>query len=117
MQGEFLQRKMEVLKSKPSEVKSTSLTYIQMAIVHFRLTEISYQAPEKEVTHLQIEPLAIYSINERWIVIAWCRLRKDYRSFRLDRIHHFRMLEERFADRNFDLGNYFLTCEEIDHNP
>jgi len=116
-QGELLNSKMLVLKSKPNEVKSTSLSHIQMAITNFRVTEITYKAPGKETTFRKIEPLAIYSFDERWIVIGWCRLRQDYRSFRLDRIEHFKILEETFEDRNFDLRNYFLTCEEIENNP
>lgn len=117
IQGELLNSKMQVLKSSPSEGKSSSLTYIQMAIINFRVTEISYTAKGKETTFRQIEPLAIYSYNEKWIVVGWCRLRQDYRSFRLDRIQHFKILEERFEDRHFDLRNYFVACAEIEEYP
>jgi len=110
-QGEFLNSKMLVFKNNKAEVKSTSLSYIQMAITNFRITEISYNAFEQETTFRKIEPLAIYSIDQKWIVIGWCHLRKDYRSFRLDRIKHFKVLEEIFEDRNFELGEYFLNCE------
>ncbi|MEM6346807.1 MAG: YafY family protein [Bacteroidota bacterium] len=116
-QGELLDSKMLILKRRADEHKSASLSYIQMAIINFKLIEISYQAPEKEMTYRKVEPLAIYSFNEKWIVIGWCRLRNDYRSFRLDRIQHFRILEETFADRNFDLGKFFVACEEIEFNP
>lgn len=116
-QGELLNSKMMVFKNKTDEGKSTSLSYIQMAIVNFRVTEITYEAKGKPLTFRKIEPLALYSHNEKWIVIGWCHLRDDYRAFRLDRIKHFKILEEVFEDRNFDLRNYFLNCEEIDYNP
>lgn len=116
-QGELLQRKMLVFKNSDVTVKSTSLSYIQMAITNFRVTELHYQAKEKEKTLRRIEPLAIYNIQDNWIVIAWCRLRDDYRSFRLDRIHQFQVLDETFEDRQFDLGKYFAYCEEIEHTP
>jgi len=116
-QSEFLNSKMLVFKSNKETAKSTSLSYIQMAITNFRVTEISYNAFEKETTFRKIEPLAIYSIDQKWIVIAWCHLRKDYRSFRLDRIKHFQVLEEVFEDRNFELGEYFLNCEKLDQYP
>ncbi|MEL6250983.1 MAG: WYL domain-containing protein, partial [Bacteroidota bacterium] len=96
---------------------SSSLSYMQMAIINFRVVDIVYQAKEKEKTHRKIEPLAIYSYNDNWILIAWCRLRNDYRAFRLDRIHHFKVLEEIFEDRNFELGDYFMNCSEINYNP
>ncbi len=116
-QGELLNSKMLVFKSKTDKVKSTSLSYIQMAITNFRVTEITYTALGKETTSRKIEPLAIYCYDERWIVIGWCRLREDYRSFRLDRIQHFKVLEEIFEDKQFDLRKYFLSCEEIDYLP
>ena len=113
----MLSSKILVLKNKTDEVKTTSLSYLQMAIIDFRVTGISYTAKGKETTHRKIEPLAMYSYNEKWIVIGWCRLRQDYRAFRLDRIKHFKILEEKFEDRNFDLRKYFLDCEEIEYNP
>lgn len=116
-QGELLERKMLVLKERDGDAKSTSLSYMQMAITNFRLTEIVYQAKGKEVTNRKIEPLAIYCINEKWIVIGWCHMRQDYRSFRLDRIRQFRILEETFEDRDFDLTKFFQDHKEIDNNP
>lgn len=115
-QGELLDSKMMVLKRKTDEFKSSSLSYMQMAITNLKVTEITYKALGKDTTVRKIEPLALYSIEEKWIVIGWCRLRKDFRAFRLDRIQHFKILEERFEDRNFDLRQYFLTCEEIENN-
>ncbi|MEM1325768.1 MAG: YafY family protein [Bacteroidota bacterium] len=116
-QGELLNSKMLVLKSEASSIKSTSLTHFQMAIINFRVVDLTYQAPNKPLTERKIEPLAIYSYDERWIVIGWCRLRDDYRAFRLDRIQHFKVLMETFEDKHFDLGNYFRDCESIDYHP
>ncbi|MEM7375485.1 MAG: YafY family protein [Bacteroidota bacterium] len=116
-QGELLNSKMRVLKSKADEVKTSSLSYIQMAIINCRVTEITYEAKDKDTTFRKIEAVAIYCYNDKWIVIGWCRLRQDYRSFRLDRIRHFKILEEVFEDRNFDLRKFFLSCEEIQEYP
>lgn len=116
-QGELLNSKMLVLRSETSDVKSNSLSAIQMAITNFRMTEIAYQDKDGANTFRKIEPVAIYCYDEKWIVLGWCHLRQDYRSFRLDRIKNFRTLDEQFVDRNFDLGKYFLSCEEINYNP
>lgn len=116
-QGETLSRKMLVLKSKTEAVKTSSLSHFQMAIINFRVTELKYKAIEKDPTFRKIEPVAIYSFDGNWIVLGWCRLRQDYRSFRLDRILHYKILEERFEDKNFDLGKYFADCEEMEFNP
>ncbi|MEO0895306.1 MAG: YafY family protein [Bacteroidota bacterium] len=116
-QGELLSSKMLVMKRKTDDIKSTSLSFIQMAIINRRVTELMYQAKGQDITDRRIEPLALYCYNEKWIVIGWCRLRQDYRSFRLDRIQHFRVLAEEFEERNFDLGTYFSECEQIEYPP
>ncbi len=116
-QGELLERKMLVFKNNSDAIKTTSLSYIQMAIVNFNVIKMHYKAPNKEITHRSVEPLALYSYEEKWIVVAWCRLRKDYRAFRLDRIQQFKILDEVFEDRNFDLRDYFMSCPEIEYEP
>ena len=117
VQGELLNSKMRILQTKGNDIRSSSLPYLQMAITNFRVTEIKYQVPEKPVTARAIEPVAIYSVDSKWIVVAWCRLRNDYRSFRLDRIHHFKVTEEVFDDRDFDLIKYFWAHQELENNP
>lgn len=116
-QGEILNSKMHIFKSKKDEVKSTSLSFIQKAIVNFKVTKLNYRAKGKEITERTIEPLAIYCHDEKWIVVAWCRLRQDYRSFRLDRIIQFDILDEAFGDRKFDLREYFSAFEKHLENP
>ncbi|MEM9329655.1 MAG: WYL domain-containing protein, partial [Bacteroidota bacterium] len=80
-------------------------------------TALSYQVPGKEITERTIEPLSIYSYNEVWIVVGWCRLRQDYRAFRLDRIKKFKILGEQFEDRKFDLRQYFIDCAAMEAHP
>lgn len=116
-QSEFLDRKMLVLKMGETEQKTNSLSDMQMAITNFRQTEIAYEAKSGKQTIRKIEPVAIYSFNDKWIMIAWCHLRDDYRAFRLDRIQHYKILLETFTDREFDLVHYFISCPEIDIHP
>ncbi len=47
-------------------------------------------------------PLGLFS-GERWMLVAWCELRDDYRCFRLDRCLDIAPTERRFhecADRS-----------------
>jgi len=67
--GELLNNKMYVFKSKGQEAKSSSLAYIQMAIINFRVTDLTYVSLKEETTTRKIEPVAIYSYDEKWIVI------------------------------------------------
>lgn len=116
-QAEMIDSKMLVLKNNPEQARTASLSSLQLAITNFRVTELWYQVPGKETLQRTVEPLAVYSFHEKWILVAWCRLRQDYRAFRLDRMKSFKILEEHFADRNFDLQEYFLKCAETELNP
>lgn len=112
--GELLNKKMHVFKSKDAVFKSNSLSEIQMAILNFRVVDINYEKENKEKSFRLIEPVALYSQNNNWIVVAWCQLRDDFRAFRLDRIKNFKILQNTFEDRKFDLRNYFLHCAELE---
>lgn len=113
--SELLNDKMVIFDNSKTPTKSNSLSSIQMAITNFLEVEINYQKEQGEKTFRKIEPMALYCYNEKWIVIAWCRLRDDYRAFRLDRIQNYRILDTKFEDRGFDLRAYFLSCPEINY--
>ena len=36
-------------------------------------------------------PLALYFFGGTWLIAAWCELRSDFRSFRLDRLRAVRV--------------------------
>ena len=104
---------MFVLKHGGGNKTSHSLSDFQLAITSNILTEIEYQKPNDiSSTSRAIEPVAIYYSNENWILIAWCRLRNDYRAFRLDRMKKIEFHTATFKDRKFDLQEYFSSCPE-----
>lgn len=118
-----IQEKSEMLNSKihvfdkhffnknVEKVSSNALSEIQLAITNFNYIDINYRkADDPNITFRRIEPCAIYSADYNWILIAWCHLRKDYRAFRIDRIQHFKILNENFEDRKFVLEKYFHAC-------
>lgn len=116
--GEMLEDRMLIFGDQRPPVDSPSLTCMQVAMTNLNVMWIRYQKPDHgEISERQIEPLGIYSYEDLWLVIAWCRLRQDYRSFRLDRILQFNMLDEHFEDRNFNFRNYFMDCPFDAHHP
>ncbi len=71
---------------KKDTFKSNSLSVIQKAITNNVVVQIKYHSLYKDETTLRkIEPLGIYFTEKAWVVIAYCRLRKELREFRLDR--------------------------------
>ncbi|GAA3626714.1 helix-turn-helix transcriptional regulator [Flavivirga jejuensis] len=109
--SELLQSKIHVFNPTYENISSNALSEIQLAITNFNYVEINYcKANDTDVSFRKIEPYAMYSTQYKWILIAWCHLRQDYRAFRIDRIQHYKILQETFEDRKFDLQAYFQSC-------
>ena len=87
---------------------SSYLADIQHALTNYKVLLIHYQkANESPMTTREIEPFAIYNnTSEHWVLIAWCRLREDFRNFRLDRIRKLRIQEETFPPHPLTLKEY-----------
>lgn len=90
------------------ERNSHVLSDLQSALTNFTLVRIAYINKDEEPTSRLIEPFALVSTQENnWLLIAWCRLRKDFRYFRLDRIKHLEVLPERFSPHKMTLQEFF----------
>lgn len=110
--ADLLSRRIFFSQNMEHSRTSDLLSVIQLAITHYNVACIVYHTPEKdEITSRQVEPFALYSTQENWIMIAWCRLRKDYRAFRLDRIKEINILAETFEEHEMTLSEYFRICE------
>ncbi len=105
--------KLEILEqriftySKRAIHPSNTLSIIQQAITDLRILEIQYAKASKEQSKRLIEPLGVYFSNNTWVLIAYCRLRDDYREFRTDRIIHLIETQELFAQQRFTLEDYY----------
>lgn len=89
------------------------LSTIQLAMTNFKLIKIKYQSSEnKQSTERSIEPFAMYSTQENWLLIAYCRLRKDFRAFRIDRILDLFTLNEEFEPHDMTMQEYFEICKK-----
>lgn len=88
------------------ERNSNNLSDLQNALTNYNLVKIHYINKEGTATNRLIEPFALLS-TENWYLVAWCRLRKEFRFFRLDRIQKMEILSENFEPHNLTLQEYF----------
>lgn len=86
---------------------SNYLMQIQSCITNFEVLEIEYLSIQQNFTKRQIEPFALYSTQENWLLIAFCRLRKEFRAFRIDHIEKIKQTSEHFESHNMTLAEYF----------
>lgn len=87
---------------------SSFLSQIQTALTNFQLVKIHYLKKGDAKSQVRtIEPFAIYhNTSENWVAIAWCRLRNDFRNFRIDRIERLETLKETFSPHKISLDEY-----------
>lgn len=88
------------------ERNSNNLSDLQFALTNYYLTKIEYTNEQNKTTTRYIEPFALLS-TENWLLIAYCRLRKKFRFFRLDRINKMEILADRFEPHKMTLQEYF----------
>lgn len=92
---------------------SNYLSTLQLALTNFNLVKIKYHSPDtNQTTERTIEPFAIYSTQDNWLLIAFCSLRNDFRAFRLDRIQSLATLNVQFEPHKMILQEYFEICKE-----
>ena len=76
------------------------LSTVNNGIDNRKIASIEYDSHEKGVSIRDIEPMAIVYKDRKRNLVAWCRLRNDYRSFRLDRLNCIKLKQEEFVRRD-----------------
>ena len=89
------------------EIKSNTLSSLQNALTNFQLVKFNYVNAENKDSTRIVEPFALMNTTESWLLLAYCRLRKEFRFFRLDRINTLRVLSEKFTPHKMSLQEYF----------
>lgn len=89
------------------ERNSNNISELQYALTNFLLIQIDYTNKDSTTSTRVVEPFALISTTENWLLIAWCRLRKEFRYFRLDRITKMQILTEKFEPHKMTLQQYF----------
>lgn len=89
------------------EKTSSNLMQIQSAITQYKVLTMDYLSSDNKRTTRNIEPFAIYSIHGDFLLIAYCRLRDDFRHFRIDLIEKLITKNETFSPHNMTIKEYF----------
>lgn len=83
------------------------LSTINNAIDHCKLATIEYDSREKGITVRDVEPMALVYKDRRRQLVAFCHLRNEYRSFRLDRLNLIKLKQEEFQRRqDFNISEF-----------
>lgn len=80
-----------------------------------QVIEIDYSDVDENKTRRTIQPLAIVFFDRSLVVLAWCELRTDYRSFRIDRIVEMTVTDRSFRPRRVSMLREYLDRLERSH--
>ena len=89
------------------EKTSSNLMELQSAITNFKVVKISYVSANDKQSVRSIEPFALYSIHGNFLLIAFCRLRNEFRHFRIDCIEDLDTKDEVFTAHTMTIKEYF----------
>lgn len=107
---ENIEDHIHVLRSvQPFDTNSVenSLQPFLKSIAEKKVLRIKYTAfHSDETTERDIEPVGIFYASGYWHALAYCRLRKDYRDFRADRIKSIIVKDEVFNKEHPSLKTY-----------
>lgn len=66
------------------------------AVRRRRKVYFNYRDAKDQTTTRSVRPLGLSFYGPVWLLVAWCELRQDFRSFRLDRMSDLELLDETF---------------------
>jgi len=89
---------------------------VRDAINNRRRLSLSYSDKGGESSDRVVWPLTLLYWGYTWTLGAWCELRQDFRSFRIDRIDEAQTLGDRFPDESGKrLADYFAQIDSGEH--
>ena len=75
-----------------------ALQAMRRAVLDRRKLQLHYVDERGHASERVVRPLGCFFWGAVWTLAAWCELRQDFRSFRLDRVRAVDTLDQRFRD-------------------
>ncbi len=96
-----------------SERISIDPAALRQSVRRRQIVRFRYRDGAERRTERSVRPLALAFYGPVWLLVSWCELRQDFRSFRLDRMSDLRMLDDVFRlERGKTLQDYLRRDTE-----
>ena len=87
-----------------------SFSEIRECIRRKQKVEFTYIDLKDKTSKRKVRPLALVFFGPVWLLVSWCEMREDFRSFRLDRIKQLAIKEEFFIEEKDKNLQAFIAC-------
>lgn len=107
---------VEVLRARclprlPDQINPMQI--ILKAIAIRKVVSLSYFSFYRQAhTERCVEPVGVFYLDNHWHLIAWCRMQKDYRDFRFDRMLDVQHTEDGISKSHPSLKDYLAKVYE-----
>ena len=107
---EKLEKKMGVTNTYISgSPKSIWLLQLQKTLLTHSVIQVDYVNANGEKSRRDLEPFALYANQKNeWVLIAFCRMRNDFRSFSLTSISTLEIKDEYFEPHKITFEQYLI---------
>jgi len=84
-------------------------TYLQdlfKSISSKSVLEVQYIKADGSSSRRKLEPIGCFHQFNKWYLLAFCQVKKDYRTFKINRIESLQVMEEHFDTEHITLQTY-----------
>lgn len=84
-------------------------TYLQdlfKSIASRQLLKMHYQKADGTNSERILEPIGCYHFTNNWYLVAFCQLKKGYRTFKINRIVSLQVMDQNFTTEHISLQDY-----------
>ena len=85
--------------SRMSQHLRERLDLLHEACISRRVIAFGYEREDGQRSQRDARPLALYFWSGVWTLATWCEMRKDFRTFRMDRMNDVRVLDREFVQK------------------
>ena len=95
-----------------TEADRLRIDLIEKAIDSRAVLAVDYLDEKGDATHRQVRPLGLWFWGKVWTLVAWCEMRDDFRTFRIDRIAALGPTSRTFSpERGRALADFYRRME------
>ena len=91
----------------------STLKQLQMAVRQRQCVRFAYQSGERKFSEREAEPMTLVYKGSAWYVFGFCRLRNDFRLFRLSRMRYCVVQPERFSRRDYRYESFAAAGQKL----
>ncbi|MCT8991928.1 YafY family transcriptional regulator [Chelativorans sp. SCAU2101] len=95
-----------------SDAERQTIDVLEKAVEQRRVLSLDYRDEQGRSTQRDVHPLGLWFWGKVWTLVAWCELRDDFRTFRIDRIAVMKDTGRSFKpERGKQLADFYRRME------